>query len=68
MFCHVGVEQVIGIHNMASLYHVPLVLESQGVVTFLQKRLALPSASELPMEAIERGRSLHGRWKALTRG
>jgi CTP synthase len=68
MFCHVGVEQVIGVHDMASVYHVPLLLEAQGVVTFLQKRLSLPSSSEMPLGDVERGISLHGRWKALTRG
>ena len=68
MFCHVGVEQVIGVHDMASIYHVPLLLESQGIVTFLQKRLGLPLSNELLMEAVDRGKSLHARWKALTKG
>ena len=43
MFCHVSTEQVIGVHDVSSVYHVPLLLQSQGIVQFLQKRLNLPS-------------------------
>lgn len=37
-FCHVSPEQVIGVHDCASLYHVPILLAQQGVV----RSLALP--------------------------
>jgi len=65
MFCHVATEQVVGVHDVSSVYHVPLLLQSQGIVKFLQKRLNLPSIRLTP-EAIERGLSLERRWKALT--
>ncbi|KAH8116007.1 CTP synthase [Phellopilus nigrolimitatus] len=68
MFCHVGENQVVGVHDVSSLYHVPLLLESQGIVTFLQKRLELPTRDELPKAMLERGLSLSKRWKELTRG
>lgn len=68
MFCHVGENQVVGVHDVSSLYHVPLLLESQGIVTFLQKRLSLPSGDMLSKPMLEKGSSLHNRWKELTRG
>ena len=29
MFCHVGPEQVIAVHDVNSTYHVPLLLKQQ---------------------------------------
>ncbi|XP_075971798.1 CTP synthase [Anticarsia gemmatalis] len=40
-FCHVGPEQVICIHDLSSVYHVPLLMEAQGVVQYLNERLQL---------------------------
>lgn len=40
-FCHVAPEQVITIHDLSSIYRVPLLLESQGVIEFLNDRLQL---------------------------
>lgn len=42
MFCHVNPEQVICIHDVSSIYRVPLLLEEQGVVKYFQERLDLP--------------------------
>lgn len=42
MFCHVNPEQVICIHDVSSIYRVPLLLEEQGVVKYFQERLGLP--------------------------
>lgn len=68
MFCHVGENQVVGVHDVSSLYHVPLLLESQGIVMFLRKRLELPATDQLPKPMLEKGASLSNRWKELTRG
>ncbi|TFY57349.1 hypothetical protein EVG20_g8584, partial [Dentipellis fragilis] len=65
MFCHVSTEQVVGVHDVSSVYHVPLLLQSQGIVTFLQKRLNLASITSTP-EMKDRGHSLEERWKLLT--
>lgn len=65
MFCHVSPEQVVGVHDVSSVYHVPLLLQSQGIVEFLQKRLNLPSI-KLTEEMRDRGESLQKRWKELT--
>ncbi|XP_076294532.1 CTP synthase-like [Lasioglossum baleicum] len=40
-FCHVAPDQVITIHDLSSIYRVPLLMESQGVIEFLNDRLQL---------------------------
>ena len=45
MFCHVAQEQVFGIHDLTSVYHVPLLLQSQGIVEFLTRQLELEKVS-----------------------
>jgi CTP synthase len=65
MFCHVTSDQVIGVHDVSSVYHVPLLLQSQGIVQYLQKRLNLSSIT-LTEKAINRGLDLESRWKELT--
>ena len=65
MFCHVAPDQVIGVHDVSSVYHVPLLLQSQGIIQFLQKRLNLSSII-LTKQAIDRGLDLENRWKELT--
>ncbi|KAI0275211.1 CTP synthase N-terminus-domain-containing protein [Gloeopeniophorella convolvens] len=65
MFCHVASEQVVGVHDVTSVYHVPLLLQSQGIVDFLQRRLNLAGIQHTP-QMLERGKSLENRWKALT--
>uniref|UniRef100_A0A3Q3J2J7 CTP synthase n=1 Tax=Monopterus albus TaxID=43700 RepID=A0A3Q3J2J7_MONAL len=42
MFCHVEPEQVICVHDVSSIYRVPLLLEDQGVVSYLSRRLNMP--------------------------
>lgn len=45
-FCHVAPEQVICIPDLSSIYHVPLEMEANGVLTFLKERLQLASIPE----------------------
>lgn len=40
-FCHVAPEQVVGVHDLKSIYQVPLLMEQHGVITFLNERLNL---------------------------
>ncbi|XP_075962839.1 CTP synthase 1-like isoform X3 [Anarhichas minor] len=42
MFCHVEPTQVICVHDVSSVYRVPLLLEDQGVMSYLCQRLSLP--------------------------
>lgn len=41
MFCHVNPECVMAVHDCKSVYHVPLLLKDQGLLSVLQKRLNL---------------------------
>lgn len=65
MFCHVSEEQVVGIHDVSSVYHVPLLLQQQGIVHLLQKRLEI-SILEIPEPLVEKGARLMSRWKDMT--
>lgn len=65
MFCHVASEQVVGVHDVTSVYHVPLLLQSQGIVVFLKRRLNLPGLN-LTSEMLEYGTKLERRWKTIT--
>ena len=38
-------SQVVAVHDVTSIYRVPLLLENQGVVSFLKERLKLPTSS-----------------------
>jgi len=67
MFCHVASEQVFGVHDVSSVYHVPILLQSQGIVEYLRKRLNLNSVN-ITKEMSENGRCLGTRWKDLTTG
>ena len=67
MFCHVTPKQVMGVHNVSSTYHVPLLLKDQGLLEFLRKRLDLASLS-VPPAMKASGDQLMGRWKSLTIG
>ncbi len=65
MFCHVSEAQVIGVHDVSSVYHVPLLLEAQGIIAYFQKRLNL-SALHIEKPMLERGNVLRKRWQDLT--
>ncbi|KAI5474848.1 CTP synthase [Pseudohyphozyma bogoriensis] len=67
MFCHVAASQVLAVHDVSSLYHVPLLLKEQGLIQYLQTRLKL---GQVPTDEprIQRGINLMTKWKALTVG
>lgn len=65
MFCHVGPEQVIAIHDVNSTYHVPLLLQEQKMMRFLAKKLNLDT-SLLTSDACEKGERLMSSWRTLT--
>uniref|UniRef100_A0A4W4FWS6 CTP synthase n=1 Tax=Electrophorus electricus TaxID=8005 RepID=A0A4W4FWS6_ELEEL len=58
MFCHVQPEQVICVHDVSSIYRVPLLLEDQGVVNYFCRRLDLPIES--------RPRKMLTKWKEMS--
>ncbi|EGV61314.1 CTP synthase ura7 [Yamadazyma tenuis] len=65
MFCHVGPNQVIAVHDVNSTYHVPLLLKEQKMMKYLQKKLALENV-QLPTEALSKGEQLLIKWRKLT--
>jgi len=67
MFCHVTPKQVLGVHNVSSTYHVPLLLEEQGMLNYLRKRLALDDVI-VSAQNKARGDNLMSRWRTLTVG
>ncbi|KAH7416827.1 CTP synthase [Cadophora sp. MPI-SDFR-AT-0126] len=65
MFCQVEPEQVVAVHNVSSTYHVPLLLEKQGLVKTIRNILMLddiPKAKSL----VDRGQRTWTEWKNLT--
>ena len=67
MFCHVSPKQVMGVHNVSSTYHVPLLMKDQGLIDYLSTRLALADVPIRP-ELKKVGDDLLGRWNRLTLG
>lgn len=65
MFCHVGPDQVWAVHDVASTYHVPLLLEDQKLVRSLTKRLNL-GAIQVSESQKQKGLKLWNRWQGLT--
>lgn len=65
MFCHVGPDQVIAVHDVNSTYHVPLLLKEQRMMKYLSKKLHL-NENELSPQALDRGEKLLSRWRNLT--
>ena len=66
MFCHVSSEQVFGVHDL-SVYHVPALLKSQGILGYLIKRLKLDQL-HLATSMMEKGQLLEKQWKDVTSG
>uniref|UniRef100_A0A9J7ZI51 CTP synthase n=1 Tax=Cyprinus carpio carpio TaxID=630221 RepID=A0A9J7ZI51_CYPCA len=58
MFCHVEPEQVICVHDVSSIYRVPLLLENQGVVGYFCRRLNLPIETK--------PRKMLAKWKEMS--
>lgn len=57
-FCHVAPEQVVCIHDLSSIYHVPLLMEEAGVIEFLNERLKLEIPLPRPVTFMQSWRDL----------
>ncbi|XP_055549686.1 CTP synthase [Wyeomyia smithii] len=57
-FCHVAPEQVVCIHDLSSIYHVPLLMEEAGVIEFLNDRLNLQLTFPRPIQFMQSWRDL----------
>lgn len=60
-FCHVAPEQVICIPDLSSIYHVPLEMEANGVLAFLNDRLQLGLTGNTK-QSLQRWRELANRF------
>lgn len=65
MFCQVEPEQVVAVHNVSSTYHVPLLLEKQGLINTIRDILKLDDISKSKV-LIDRGQRTWAEWKSLT--
>ncbi|CCU82129.1 URA8/URA5/CTP synthase [Blumeria hordei DH14] len=65
MFCQVETEQVIAVHNVASTYHVPLLLHTQGIIPTIRKIIHLDEIS-IPQNLITQGTDIWSEWRNLT--
>lgn len=64
MFCHVAPEQVLAVHDVSSVYHVPLLLKKHGVIEFLRQRLKLDTVM-VPDDRRLAGEQLWKDWAML---
>ncbi|KOC65329.1 CTP synthase [Habropoda laboriosa] len=60
-FCHVAPEQVITVHDLSSIYRVPLLMESQGVIEYLNDRLQLSIGMPRPRYFMRKWKNLADR-------
>lgn len=65
MFCHVGPEQVIAVHDVNLTYHVPLLLKEQRMMKYLLRKLKLDERIHDPKN-VERGDRLLTKWRQVT--
>ncbi|XP_073984264.1 CTP synthase isoform X1 [Rhodnius prolixus] len=67
MFCHVPPEQVFCIHDVSSIYRVPLLMDKQGIVEFFKKRLQLDIPTPRPRKYIQKWKTIAERVDTLRR-
>ncbi|KAL8845955.1 MAG: hypothetical protein Q9221_008917 [Calogaya cf. arnoldii] len=65
MYCQVDPAQVIAVHDVRSTYHVPLLLESQGLIPILKSVLHLDNLA-IDESLIKSGGETWKIWKNLT--
>ncbi|XP_062127521.1 CTP synthase isoform X3 [Drosophila sulfurigaster albostrigata] len=66
-FCHVDPDQVICIHDLYSIYHVPLLMEQNGVIEFLNERLQLNIDMSKRAKCLQHWRDLARRSETVRR-
>lgn len=57
MFCHVPTNQVLTVYDCKSVYHVPMLLQEQGLIELLKRRLNITPCPD--------GGVYFNRWKLL---
>ena len=64
-WCQVQPEEVLAVHDVSSTYHVPLLLESQGLISLLRNILRLDEYNISP-SLLTKGAHIWDAWKTLT--
>lgn len=64
-FCQVEPDQVVAVHDVLSTYHVPLLLETQGLILLLRDILRL-DALQISPSLVHKGTQTWKAWKSLT--
>ncbi|KAI8357342.1 CTP synthase [Choanephora cucurbitarum] len=64
MFCHVAPEQVLAVHDVSSVYHVPILMRESGVIDFFRRRLNL-DALKINEDCRVAGEHLWKEWTTL---
>lgn len=64
MFCQVEPKQVVAVHNVSSTYHVPLLLESQNLISTIVSILHLDRISKSEV-LVHQGQQIWSEWKNL---
>ncbi|EEH23286.2 CTP synthase [Paracoccidioides brasiliensis Pb03] len=62
--CQVDRDQVLTVHNVSTTYHVPVLLENQGVLSTINRILQL-DAIQIPKLLLEKGTTTWTEWKSL---
>ncbi|KAI9315134.1 CTP synthase [Dichotomocladium elegans] len=65
MFCHVAPEQVLAVHDVSSVYHVPVLMRDRGVIDFFRRRLSL-DAINIPSDRRAAGAKHWDKWIEFT--
>ena len=65
LYCDVERSQVLSVTDVASLYHVPLLLESQGLIRAVSEELRLDGLTASP-SLVQTGWQTWNAWKELT--
>lgn len=67
MFCHVPPEQVICIHDVSSIYRVPLLMDKQGIIDFFNDRLHLNIPTPRPRKYMQKWKVIADRFDTVRR-
>ncbi|KAI4177166.1 MAG: hypothetical protein LQ343_000648 [Gyalolechia ehrenbergii] len=65
MYCQVEPEEVVAVHDVPSTYHVPPLLERQGLIPLLREVLRLENLT-IPPSLTQSGAETWQTWKNLT--
>ncbi|KAL8932531.1 MAG: hypothetical protein Q9211_006262 [Gyalolechia sp. 1 TL-2023] len=65
MYCQVEPEEVVAVHDVPSTYHVPPLLERQGLIPLLREVLRLDTLT-IPPSLVKTGAETWQTWKKLT--